>query len=86
MCYSVFIQQEIKYKQIKLLEVFIMSQVRNVIVGGQNIDLGTSMEIEEARQVVQDLGLATNISNAKVNMLNDSTIEFINQYGENGIA
>lgn len=60
------------------------AMVSNVVVGGQNIDLGTEMSVEEARTVLQDLGVATNISDAKAQMVNSSTVEFINEYGENG--
>lgn len=59
-------------------------RVSTVVVGGQNIDLGTEMSVEEARSLVQELGVATNIGGAKAQMVNNSTVEFINEYGENG--
>lgn len=61
-----------------------MTEVTNVVIGGQMLDLGAPMSIEDARQMLEESGVATNIASAKANLLNDTTVEFINEYGENG--
>lgn len=59
--------------------------VTNVMVNGQEMQLETEMPVSEVRALLQDQGIMTDIANAESRMVNSTTVEFVNQRGENGV-
>lgn len=58
--------------------------VENVMVNGQEVPLGEKMTIEQVRQELESTGVVSNIGKAQPYMVNDTTVEFVNERGTNG--
>lgn len=59
-------------------------QVENVMIDGQEVPLGGSFTVSEAKNMITEMGIMTDIANAQATMVTPTTVEFVNQRGENG--
>lgn len=59
-------------------------KVTSVMIEGQAVPLEGEYTVNEARNMLMEMGIATNIGNAQAVMVTPDTVEFVNNRGDNG--
>ena len=60
------------------------TKVMSVMIDGQAVSLEGEYTVSEARSMLMETGISTDIGNAQAFMVTPDTVEFVNQRGTNG--